>query len=132
MKIWEGKFDKILQEIENDFPRGWHPKGVRTFVERVDNDVGWAVIGQSKCLLEALYQYVIRGLVSAVAMSHVNAMEYIAGKIGTIRKLGKEGKYQVPAILFIGIPEVEVIVSHGGQSSIAQFHDFLDDRRADR
>ena len=132
MKIWEGKFHEILHEIENDFPRGWHPKSVRTFVKRVDNDIGWAVVGQRKCLLEALYQDVIRRLVSAVVVSHVNAMEYIAAEIGTSRKLRKEGKDQVSTILFLGIPEVEVIVSHGRQSSIAQFRDFLDHRRASR
>ena len=132
MKIWEGKFYEILHEIEDDFSWGWHPKSVRTFVERVHNDIGWAVVGQRKCLLEALYQDVIRRLVSAVVVSHVNAMEYIAAEIGTSRKLRKEGKDQVSTILFLGIPEVEVIVSHGRQSSIAQFRDFLDHRRASR
>ena len=112
MKVWERKFHKILHEIENDFPRGWHPKSVRTFIEGVDNDVGWAVTGQCERRLEALYQDVIGGLVSAVVVSHVNAMEYIAAKIGAIRKLRKEGKNQVSAVLFIGIPEVEIIVSH--------------------
>ena len=65
-------------------------------------------------------------------MSHVDAMEYIAAEIGEIGKLRKEGEDQVSTILLIGIPEVEVIVSHGRQASIAQSHDFLDDRRASR
>ena len=112
MKTWEEKFDKLLHEVEDDFPRGWHTKSVWSFVERVDNDVGWSVTGQCERLLEALYQDVISGFVSAVVVSHVNAMEYIAAEIGAIRKLRKEGKDQVPTILLIGIPEVEVIVSH--------------------
>ena len=57
-------------------------------------------------------------------------MEYIAAKIGAIRKLRKEGKDQVSAILFLSIPKVEVIVSHRSQSSIAQSQDILDDGRA--
>ena len=65
-------------------------------------------------------------------MSHVYAVEYIAAKIGASRELGKKGEDQVSTILFISIPEVEVIVSHGSQSSIAQSQDLLDDRRASR
>ena len=45
MKIWKGEFHKLLHEIENDFPRGWHPKSVWTFIERVHNDICLAVIG---------------------------------------------------------------------------------------
>ena len=63
-------------------------------------------------------------------MSHVYAMEYITAKTRVSGELGKKGKDQVSAILFVSIPEVEVIVSHGSQSSIAQSQDLLDDRRA--
>ena len=74
-KIWEGKFDEFLNEIENHFPRGWYTEGVRTFVQRVHNDIGWLVIGQCERLLQALYQDVIGRLVRAVVMSHINVME---------------------------------------------------------
>ena len=67
-----------------------------------------------------------------VVMSHVYAVEYIAAMIGASRELGKKGKEQVSSILFISIPEVEVIVSHGSQPSVAQSQDLLDDRRARR
>jgi hypothetical protein len=77
-----------------------------------------------------LCQDVVGGLVSAVVVRDVYAVEYIAAKIGAIRELGKKGKEQVSAILFFRIPEVEVIVSHGSQSGLAQSHDILDDRRA--
>ena len=112
VKILERKFDKLLHEIEYHFPGGWHTKSVGTFIQRVHNDVGWVVIGQYECLLEALYQDVTSRLVRAVVMIHVYAVEYIAAKIGASRELGKKGKDQVSTILFIGIPEVEVIVSH--------------------
>ena len=68
----------------------------------------------------------------AVVVSHLKVMENMAAKIGAIRELGKKGKDQVSAILFLSIPEVEVIVGHRSQSSIAQSHDILDDRRASR
>jgi hypothetical protein len=71
-------------------------------------------------------------LVCAVVVSHVYVVEYKAAKVTASRKLGKEGKEKVSAILFISIPKVEVTVSHGGQSSIAQSHDILDDCRARR
>ena len=128
----EGKSDKLLHEIKNYFPWSWHTKSVRAFIECVHNDVRWVIIGQCEYLLKAFYQDIIGGLVGAVVVSHVNAMENIAAKIGAIRKLRKEGKDQVSAILFLSIPEVEVIVSHRSQSSLAQSHDFLDDRRASR
>ena len=67
-----------------------------------------------------------------VVMSHVYAVEYIAAMIGASRELGKKGKEQVSSILFISIPEVEVIVSHGSQPSVAQCQDLLDDCRARR
>ena len=129
--MWKGKIDKLLHEIENNFPRRWHPKTVRAFVQRVHNNIDGAVIGQCKHLLEALYQYVISGFVCAVVVSQIYAVKYIAAKIGPSTELGKKGKDQVSAILFIGIPEIEVIVSHGSQSSIAQSQDLLDDRRAE-
>ena len=132
VKMWEGEFDKLLHEIENDFPWRGHSKSVLTFVKRVHNDVGWAVIGQCECLFEALYQDIIGGFVRAVVMSHVYAVEDIATKIRASRELGKKGKEQVSEILFLSIPEVEVIVSHGSESSITRSHDILDDRRASR
>jgi hypothetical protein len=90
MKVRKGKIMKVLHEIEDDFPWGWHPKCVRTFVERVHNDIGWAVIRQCKRLLEALHQYVISGFVSAVVVSHIYAVDHIAAKIGVSRELGKK------------------------------------------
>ena len=130
--MWEGKFDKLLHEIEHDLPRSWHPKSVRAFIQRIHDDIRWAVIGQCERLFEALNQDVISGLVGAVVVSRIYAVEYIAANIGASRELRKKGKDQVSAILFISIPEVEVIVGHRSQSSIAQSHDILDDRRASR
>ena len=63
-------------------------------------------------------------------MSHVYAAEYIAAKVRAGGKLEKKGKDQVSAVLLINIPEVEVIVSYRCQSSIAQCHNILNDRRA--
>jgi hypothetical protein len=77
-----------------------------------------------------LYQDDISGLVSVVVVRLVYAVEYVAAKIGASRELGKKGEEQVSAILFVSIPEVEVIVSHRSQSSLAQSHDILNDRRA--
>jgi hypothetical protein len=39
-----------------------------------------------------LYQYVIGGLVSAVVVSYVYAVKYIAAKVRASRKLRKKGK----------------------------------------
>ena len=108
----EGKFDQLLHEIENRFPRRGHPKSVWAFIQRVHDDIRWAVIGQCERLLEALNQDVISGLVRPIVVSHVYAVEYIAANIGASRELRKKGKDQVSAVLFISIPEVEVIVSH--------------------
>ena len=92
MKIWEGEFDKLLHEIEDQFPRRWHPKSVRALVERVDNDVDWVVVGICERLLQALHQHVISGLALAVVVSHVYAVQYFATKFGASGKLGKKGK----------------------------------------
>ena len=119
MKIWEGEFDKLLHEIEDQFSRRWHPKSVRTLVERVDNDVDRVVIGIYECLLQVLHQHVISGLVSTVVVSQIYVVEYIATDIEASGELGKERKQQVSAILFIGVLKVEVKVSHGGQSGVA-------------
>ena len=79
-----------------------------------------------------MYQDVISGLASAVVVGNVYAVEYIAAKIRLSGELRKKGKDQVSAILFVSVPEVEVIVSHGSQSSLAQSRDILDDRRASK
>jgi hypothetical protein len=127
MKIWEGKFDELLHETEDQVPRRWQSKSVGTLVERVHNNVDRAVIGKRECVLQALYQHVISGLVCAIVMSLIYAVEYIAANIGASGKLREEGKEQVSPILFLSIPEVEVKVCHGGESSIAQNHEILDD-----
>ena len=43
-KIRERKIDKLLDETQDQVPRRWHPKRVGTLVERVDDNVDWAVI----------------------------------------------------------------------------------------
>jgi len=77
------------------------------------------MIGKCERLLQALYQHVVSGLVCAVVVSQVYAVEYIAAKIGASRMPRKKRKEQVSAILFISIPEVEVEVCNGGQSRFA-------------
>ena len=67
MNIWEGKFDKLLHEIQDQFPWGWQPKGVGTLVERIHNNVDWAVILKCECFLQVSYQHVIIGLMCAMS-----------------------------------------------------------------
>ena len=46
MRIWEGKSDKLLHEIQDQFSGAWQPKSVGTLVDRVQNNEDWAVIGK--------------------------------------------------------------------------------------
>ena len=119
MKIWKGKLDKLLHETQDQVPRRWHPKSIGTLVDRVHDNVDWPVIGGRERLLQVLTQHVIGGLVCAVVMSLVCAVEYITTKIGASRKLRKKGKEQVSAILFLSVLEVKVVICHDGQSGIA-------------
>ena len=132
VKSREGKSDKPFHEAQDQVPRRWHPKSIGTLVDRVHNNVDWPLIGGRERLLQVLYQDVISRLVCAVVMSLVCAVEYITAMIGAGRKLRKKGKEQVPTILLVSIPEVEVVVCHESQSGIAQSHDILDDCRATR
>ena len=69
---------------------------------------------------------------SAVVVSHVYGVKYVVGKVGTSGNLRKNRKEKVSAILFISIPEVEVIVHQYGPFSITQCYDILDHRGASR
>ena len=80
MKMREGKIDKLLHEIKDRFPRGWHPESVRTLVDCVHDDVD-RVNSMRECLPQALYQHIISGLLSALVVSHEYGVKYAAGKV---------------------------------------------------
>src|SRR6266571_1476055 len=39
MQVWNAQADKVLQKVKDNFSWGWHPRGVGTLVERVNNDI---------------------------------------------------------------------------------------------
>ena len=87
MKIWEGKSDKLLHEIQDQFSGARQTKSIGTLVNRVHNNIDWAVIGKCEGLLQVLYQHVVCRLKCAVVVSHVYGVEHIAVNIGASRKL---------------------------------------------
>ena len=82
MKIWEGKSDKLLHEIQDQFSGASQLKCVGTLVNCIDNNVDWAVIGKCERLFQVLYQHVVCRLMCAIVVSHVYAVEHIAANIG--------------------------------------------------
>jgi hypothetical protein len=44
----------------------------------------------------------------------INAGQYLAKFVGTSGELGEKRRKQVVEVLFIGVPEIEVEVGHGG------------------
>ena len=84
---------KLLHEIKDQVSGGWQTKSVGTLVNRIHNNEDWAVVGQCERLLQALYQYIVGGLLCTVVVNQVYAVENIAAKIGASRELRKKRKY---------------------------------------
>ena len=61
-------------------------------------------------------------------MSRIDAVKNVTAIVRACSQLGHEGKEQVVAALLLEIPKIEVKIRHGGQSSLANSHDVLDDR----
>jgi hypothetical protein len=49
----------------------------------------------------------------------IKEVKLIETTIGPRRKLSNERREQVAAVLLVGVPKIEIKVSHGGQSTVA-------------
>jgi len=65
-------------------------------------------------------------------VGEIKEEKFIETKIGLRGKLSNERKEQVAAVLFVGVPKIEVKISHGGQSTVPQGNDVLNDSGAKR
>ena len=105
-----------VRSVVNSSPcaamRRWKPGRVWTFVERIQDNENRTLSQQSQHLFQTFLQSVITGLLSAIFVCGVNAIENVTARTRGIRKLGYEGEQQVVAGLLPEIPEIEVIVCH--------------------
>ena len=104
MEISKVKIDEILQKLKDLFACRWDSRDIGTFVEGVDDHVGWAEIREQE-------RYCVKSHYSRGSVHHCRVPnkteEYVKTRIGLNRKLGVEQMKQVSAVLLIGIPEVE-------------------------
>ena len=99
-------------ETEN-LPTGrWDAAGVRTFIECVQDNVDWGLIGDCKHIFETLRQCGFSGLFSSVIMLRVKAVKDVTTRARLGGKLDKKRREEVSTILFIEVPEVKVKVSN--------------------
>jgi hypothetical protein len=52
-------------------------------------------------------------------VGEIKAIEDIETRIGPSGQLDNERGEQVTAVLFVGVPKIEVEISHGSQSTVA-------------
>jgi hypothetical protein len=71
MKIWKAKLNELLDEQENSFARGRDARGVGTFVESVDYNIGWILIWYSEHLFQALGQKDVTRLACAFVVIRI-------------------------------------------------------------
>ena len=54
----------------------------------------------------------------SVFVGLIKEVKFIEKMIGLRGELSNEGREQVSAVLLVGVPKIEVKVSHGGQSTV--------------
>jgi hypothetical protein len=59
------------------FPWRWHSRRVRAFIEGVNDKVDGLLIWECMHILEALYQFIITGLLCAAFVFEIKALEYV-------------------------------------------------------
>ena len=69
-------------------------------------------------MFQTPYQFVFTRLLSTTVVFEIKGGEYIAITIGPSRKLGDERCEQVPALLLVDVPKIEVKVGHRSQSFV--------------
>ena len=91
-KFLQVKVDKFLNELEDLISRRWKPGRVWTFVEGIQDNKSRAPSQQSQHLLQAFLQSVVTGLLRAIFVCGINAVENVTAGTRGSRKLGYEGK----------------------------------------
>ena len=112
VKFLQAKVDEFLHKLEDLITRRWKPGRVWTFVERIQDNENRTLSQQSQHLFQTFLQSVVTGLVSAIFVCRVNAIENVTARTRGSRKLGYEREQQVVTGLLPEIPEIEVIVCH--------------------
>ena len=77
------------------------------------------LIWECKHLFQALYESAFAGVLHPAAVGKIKEVKFIETTIGPRGKLSNERREQVAAVLLVGVPKIEIKVSHGGQSTVA-------------
>ena len=102
---------ELLDETENLRARRWDGVVVWTLIERIQDNVDGRLIRNCKHILETLGQCSFGGLLSALFMLQIKAVKDITTRTRLRGKLDEKRCKEVPTILLVEVPEVEIEVS---------------------
>ena len=106
------KINKVLDKGKDLFTRRRDTRQVRALVERIQNNVNWALVGYCEHFFETLHHHPNTGLLFTIVMCQIKPVEDVATRNGLSRKMDKKRGEKVSDMLFIKIPEVEIEVRH--------------------
>jgi hypothetical protein len=51
MKTWKPQVDEVPHEVKDLYANGWYSRSFGTFVERIQDEINWALIRKSEHVL---------------------------------------------------------------------------------
>jgi hypothetical protein len=127
MKMWKAKIDEFLNKPENPFAGRWNSRGIRALIDGVHDKVYRKLTGKCDHFLQAFYQDTIAGLLLAIFIDGVKPRQNIATRTGSARELREKGRDQIMQVLFSGVPEVKIEITHSSLPGIAHDLNIFDD-----
>ena len=97
------------------FPWRRQSRGVRAFIEGINDKVNQLLIWECDHILQAFYQFIFTGLLRAASVFEIEVVEYVTMTMRLIGKLSNERREQVATVLLVDVPKVEVEIGHRGQ-----------------
>jgi hypothetical protein len=78
---------KILHEVQNMFASRWGPRGIWTFVQGIDNDVGRELSWKIEHALEALCERDLARLFQSITARLVKLRKKVPARIRVVNEL---------------------------------------------
>jgi hypothetical protein len=90
-KIGNRKANEPFQKLKHPFARRWKSRGIRGFIESIDDKVDWSSIRDCKHLFQTVCQSAIARLFQTLAIGHIKIRQDLATRIRTNRELNEKG-----------------------------------------
>jgi hypothetical protein len=97
-----------LQDHEDLFPGRRVPGTIWALVERIDNNVYFALTWKFENVLQAFQKCTLAGLLGAITMGRIVGRDELREFIGLETELDEERRQQAARILLASVPEIEI------------------------